>query len=198
MKIICVFFCLHKLIDNFNCWPYIDIACTWRRGTSGEIVFKNTTCVAKHIVRHNKPRQTYQVKTQENNDLHHTLFNPMEDTTEVNSGEKAQHFVYKITEPRLKASQYKCWHRAFSNRCALYVFPVCAIVTSLVLVSLAFKTSRPGVSLGFSFLLFVLAIIYCVVANTVRFCLPDSELERRSDQFDSRSDKINMTVVVSL
>ena len=95
-------------------------------------------------------------------------------------------------------SRYQCWQRAFSNRCALYVFPVCAIVTSLVLVSLAFKTSRPGVSLGFSFLLFILAIIYCVVADTVKFCLPDSELERRSEQFDSQSDKINMTVVVSL
>ena len=126
----------------------------------------------------------------------------MEATTAVNPGEKAQHFVSKIKEPRLKASQYKdykCWQWAFSNRCAIYVFPVCAIVTSLALVSLAFKTSRPGVSLGFSFLLFILAIIYCVVADTVRFCLPDSERERRSDQFDSQSaNKINMTVIVSL
>lgn len=122
----------------------------------------------------------------------------MEDTTEVNSQEKAQHFVSKIMESRLTASPCECRQRAFSIRCALYVFPVCAIVTSLVLVSLAFKTSRPGVSLGFSFLLFILAIIYCVVANTMRFCLPDSERERRSDQFDSLSDKINTTVVVSL
>ena len=122
----------------------------------------------------------------------------MGDIKEVNSEEKAQHFVSKIMEPKLKVSPCKCRQWAFSNRCALYVFPVCAIVTSLMLVSLAFKTSRPGVSLGFSFLLFVLAIIYCVVANTVGFCLPDSERERRSDQFDSQSDKINTTVVVSL
>ena len=122
----------------------------------------------------------------------------MEDVTEVNSQEKTQHFVSKIMEPRLKADPCERRQRAFLNRCALYVFPVCAIVASLVLVSLAFKTSRPGVLLGFSFLLFILATIYCVVANTVRFCLPDSERERRSDHFDSQSDKINTTVVVSL
>lgn len=103
----------------------------------------------------------------------------------------------------MKANPCECRQRdfqVFSNRCALvYVFPVCAIVASLVLASLAFKTSRPGVLLGLSFLLFILAIIYCVVANTVRFCLPDSETgERRSDHFDSQSDKINTTVVVSL
>lgn len=117
----------------------------------------------------------------------------MEESTEVKSEENAQHFVSKM-EPRLKANPCK-WQRAFSKRCALYVFPVCAIAASLVLVSLAFKTSRPGVSLGFSFLLFILAIMYCVVANTVRFCLPDSEHERCGDHFDSQSDKINTTVV---
>jgi len=125
----------------------------------------------------------------------------MEDTTKENSQEKAQHFVSKIMETGLKASPYECRQRGFSTRCALYVFPVCAIVTSLLLVSLAFKTSRPGVSLGFSFLLFILSIIYCVVVNTVRFCFPDSERERCGDQFDSQSqqsDTINTTVVVSL
>jgi len=131
------------------------------------------------------------------------FFYKMEDITEVNYQEKPHSFVSTIMEPRLKANPCECRQRGFqvfSNRCALvYVFPVCAIVASLVLASLAFKTSRPGVLLGLSFLLFILAIIYCVVANTVRFCLPDSETgERRSDHFDSQSDKINTTVVVSL
>lgn len=129
------------------------------------------------------------------------FFNKMEEITEVNYQEKSHSFVSTIMEPQLKGNPYECRQRGFqvfSNRCALYVFPVCAIVASLVLASLAFKTSRPGVLLGLSFLLFILAIIYCVVANTVRFCLPDSESERRSDHFDSQSDKINTTVVVSL
>lgn len=70
----------------------------------------------------------------------------------------------------------------------LYLFPVCAFLASLVLVSLAFKTPRPGISLGSSFLLFILAIVYCAIANALRyFCLP-------SDERDSDSEKSYVTV----
>ena len=112
---------------------------------------------------------------------------------EVKSEEEAQDSV----EPRLKASLC-VWRQAFSRTCALFIFPVCAIVDSLVLVSLAFKTPRPGVSLGFSFLLFILAMIYFAVANTVRFWLPDSEHEHHGGDFDSKSDETDISVVVVL
>lgn len=113
---------------------------------------------------------------------------------EVQSGEKAQDPVSKL-EPSLKAIPCE-WRKVFSHRCTLYVFPVCAIVASVVLVSLAFKTPRPGISLGFSFLLFILAMIYCAVANAVMSWLPDSEHKRSGD---SESDKtFDMTVVVVL
>lgn len=114
----------------------------------------------------------------------------MAEIREVHSEERAQGSVSNKLERRLKASPCE-WRQAFSHRCTLFVFPVCAIVVSLVLVSLAFKTPRPGVTLGFSFLLFILAMIYCAVANAVRFCLPDSEHERRCSETD-------MTVVVVL
>ncbi|KAJ7377271.1 hypothetical protein OS493_030082 [Desmophyllum pertusum] len=115
----------------------------------------------------------------------------MPDMEKVISEEKPQHFV-----PRLKRDTCKC-RKAFSNHCAIYVFPVCTFLASLVLVSLAFKTAQPGVSLGFSFLLFILAIVYCVIANTVKVWMPDSEHERSDGHLDSDSDmNTNTTVVV--
>ena len=81
--------------------------------------------------------------------------------------------------------------RAFScrqvlcHRFCLYIFPACAFIASVMLLSFAFRTPRPGISLGFSFLLLILAIFYCVVGNVVSKCwLPQSE----HDSCDSDSD----------
>lgn len=113
----------------------------------------------------------------------------MANVKKVIEEEKAQ-FVSQL-EPSSKRTN-PCKRRlVFCRRFGLYVFPVCALVASLVLVSLAFKTPRPGVSLGFSFLLFILAIVYCVVANALKFfCLS-------SDGRDSESEKTYVTVVIA-
>lgn len=102
-------------------------------------------------------------------------------------GEVKPQVVSQLEPSRKRTHACKRW--SFSrNLIYLYAFPVCAFVTSLVLVSLAFKTPRPGISLGSSFLLLILAIVYCMVANALKFlCL-------KSDDRDSESEKSYVTV----
>ena len=105
---------------------------------------------------------------------------------EMGREEKPQ--IVSQLEPSRKGT-HVCKRRCLSTHLIyLYLFPVCAFLASLVLVSLAFKTPRPGISLGSSFLLFILAIVYCAIANALRsFCLP-------SDERDSDSEKSYVTV----
>ena len=80
------------------------------------------------------------------------------------------------------------------HRYCFYLFPVCALIASVFLVSLAFRSHRPGVALGFSFLLLILVIFYCIIGNVSKcYMLPSSE---GYDTDDSTCDESNLSVVV--
>ena len=90
-----------------------------------------------------------------------------------------------------------CCRQALCHRYCFYLFPVCALIASVFLVSLAFRTARPGVSLGFSFLLLILVIFYCVIGNVSKCCvLPSSEDERYDTDDSGSSEDSNQSVVV--
>lgn len=89
------------------------------------------------------------------------------------------------------------FRRVLCHRFCLYLFPACALIASLILVTLAFKTPRPGVSLGFSFLLLILAIFYCVVGNVVKCWLPQSNHEGRDSESDKYETRLSVVVVSS-
>lgn len=94
-----------------------------------------------------------------------------------------------------KAEKACCRRQVLCHRYCFYLFPVCALIASVFLVLLAFRTARPGVSLGFSFLLLVLVIFYCVIGSVCKYCVSEDE---RYDNDDSVSSKdSNLSVVVT-
>ena len=98
-------------------------------------------------------------------------------------------------EPRSDARACNCHDQALCHRFCLYLFPVCALITSVFLICFAFRTPQPGIALGFSFLLLVLAMFYCVIGSLVKCWMPHSKDER----YDSDSDiydKTNVSLIV--
>lgn len=117
----------------------------------------------------------------------------MADVKKPNLEENLQKLEYDVgISP--EASLCKC-RQALGRRWCIYIFPVCAVVASLMLVSFAFRTPRPGISLGFSFLLLILAIFYCVVGSVVKCWLPRSEHEGCNTESDNY-DKTNLSLVI--
>ena len=66
------------------------------------------------------------------------------------------------------------------------------------LVGFAFKSPRPGVSLGFSFFLLILAILYCVIGNVVRYWLSESEHNQRDNESGIYESKESIMMISSL
>ena len=89
------------------------------------------------------------------------------------------------------------WSR-FCHRVCIYLFPVCALTVALILVGFAFKSPRPGVSLGFSFFLLILAILYCVIGNVVRYWLSESEHDQRDNESGIYESKESIMMISSL
>ena len=106
------------------------------------------------------------------------------------------HYILEAElEPRSDARACNCHDLALCHRFCLYLFPVCALITSVFLICFAFRTPQPGIALGFSFLLLVLAMFYCVIGSLVKCWMPHSEDER----YDSDSDiydKTNVSLIV--
>lgn len=87
-----------------------------------------------------------------------------------------------------------CSQRGLCRRYGFYLFPVSALIASVILVSLAFKTRRPGVSLGFSFLLLIPSIFYCVIGNVIRTWLPESQQDQSDSDCDKWESKVSVVV----
>ena len=78
------------------------------------------------------------------------------------------------------------------------MFPVCALTVALILVGFAFKSSRPGVSLGSSFFLLILAVLYCVIGNVVRYWLSEPEHNQRDNESATYESKESIMIISSL
>lgn len=98
-------------------------------------------------------------------------------------------------EPRSDARACNCHDQALCHRFCLYLFPVCALITSLFLICFAFRTPQPGIALGFSFLLLVLAMFYCVIGSLVKCWMPHSA-DERCDSDSDIYDKTSVSLIV--
>lgn len=98
-------------------------------------------------------------------------------------------------EPRSDVRACNCHDQALCHRFCLYLFPACALITSMFLIPFAFRTPHPGIALGSSFLLLVLAMFYCVIGSLVKCWMPHSA-DERCDSDSDIYDKTNVSLIV--
>lgn len=103
----------------------------------------------------------------------------------------------KEDELSSKSSSSFCGTTTFCHRICVYIFPVCALVVAVILVGFAFKTPRPAISLGFSFLLLILAILYCVIGNAIKFWMSESEQDNSDSESGICDSKVSIVVISS-